>query len=355
MPVQDYSNLNERPDPKRVRQPVMNLPMRYSRVCLGIAAATVLCASAGHAAARAQAPVASVQEQDDIRTQDSDPMAAFAAPLLREGSHLMEARARLRLNRDSNQWELVLDPQEGAAAGVAMAALPCTRLAEMQRIVESTPRQRLVFMVNGAVYVYRDRNFILPTHAAVIVEDDDEAGAGQPEPTADGPSTQPRDAAGSKSSAFDDSAEAIARRLRERSGAVVRSAAPRSERDDVRPDDARARRGSRHDRPAAALAGEASGEKVLPEGTTLMQRRGRISRDAGGGWMFIFDADASGLADPPMTLLPCMLLERIEAYARRLGGTAPALISGHVYAHEGRNYLMPIMFRVPQERRNLTP
>ena len=51
--------------------------------------------------------------------------------------------------------------------------------------------------------------------------------------------------------------------------------------------------------------------------------------------------DASGLADPPMRLLPCLLLERIEDYARREGSNSPALLSGPVYLFGGKNYLLP--------------
>jgi len=54
-------------------------------------------------------------------------------------------------------------------------------------------------------------------------------------------------------------------------------------------------------------------------------------------------------------LLPCLLLERIEDYARRLGNNSPAIISGQVFLYHGHTYLLPTMFRIPQERKNLMP
>ena len=100
---------------------------------------------------------------------------------------------------------------------------------------------------------------------------------------------------------------------------------------------------------------ESANGKLLPEETQIVNRRGKITRDSGGGWMFVFDADATALADPPMRLLPCLLVERIEDYARRTGNNSPALISGPVYLYQGQNYLLPTVFRIPAERKNITP
>ena len=95
--------------------------------------------------------------------------------------------------------------------------------------------------------------------------------------------------------------------------------------------------------------------EVIREATILIQRRGSISRTPGGAWSFVLDADAEGLEDPPLTLLPCLLLHKIEEHTRRSGGNAPALISGRVYVYQGRNYLLPTTFRIPRERTKLNP
>jgi len=87
----------------------------------------------------------------------------------------------------------------------------------------------------------------------------------------------------------------------------------------------------------------------------LTDRRAKIRRTGAGTFVAVFDADAEGQSDPPMTLLPCLLLERLERHARRVGEQATVLISGHVYTYAGRNSLRPTMYRVPRERTQMTP
>ena len=86
-----------------------------------------------------------------------------------------------------------------------------------------------------------------------------------------------------------------------------------------------------------------------------MLRRGRLVRGERGAWLFVFDADATGLADPPMFVQPCLLLERMERHAKARGGAAPIILSGSVSVFEGRNHLRPTVFQIPRERTQLTP
>jgi hypothetical protein len=53
--------------------------------------------------------------------------------------------------------------------------------------------------------------------------------------------------------------------------------------------------------------------------------------------------------------MPCLLLERMEDYARRAGRTAPLLLSGEVYRYHGRGYVLPTLFRIPSQRTVLRP
>lgn len=79
-------------------------------------------------------------------------------------------------------------------------------------------------------------------------------------------------------------------------------------------------------------------------------------RTEGGAYRFVFAADESGRSDPPMLLLPCLLLEEIDAQLRRREGVRPTIvITGRVTTSGGRNYLLPTVFVVPRERTLLTP
>ena len=91
------------------------------------------------------------------------------------------------------------------------------------------------------------------------------------------------------------------------------------------------------------------------EGVIMVARRGNLTRTDRGAWMFVFDADAEGLADPPLVILPCLLLERMERQATRAGRSTPILLSGQVYHYRGRRFVLPTVFRVPYERTRLTP
>jgi hypothetical protein len=86
--------------------------------------------------------------------------------------------------------------------------------------------------------------------------------------------------------------------------------------------------------------------RLLREGTFLVDRRGRMVRAANGDWMYTFDADAKGQADPTMVLMPCQKLEAMEKLAERYGESITFTLTGQVFVYKNRNYLLPGPFRV---------
>lgn len=316
----------------------------------------------------------------------SESLPIFRAPLMREGSAILDVRASIRKDPQRGWWTITLPTMRANVPPSELTLLPCTRLSEMQRIVEASPNRMVEFQVSGRVFVYRGRNYLLPTYAPVIEEQDiavSVAPALDPE-RADGKdatATQPVVAARSESQSdgqpvsnappeaqpsAGDSAADIMREIEQASGPLTqnptvagRSTASQQNTDSAppAPDEVSTER-------AAGFSGSSdeggngnglAGGQLIAEDSSVVNRRGKITRDSSGGWLFVFDADATGLADPPLRLLPCLLLERIEDYARRQGNNSPALISGTMYLYSGRNYLMPTVFRIPHERRNLSP
>lgn len=84
--------------------------------------------------------------------------------------------------------------------------------------------------------------------------------------------------------------------------------------------------------------------RLLPEGSYLMARGGRLSRaEALGVMHFLPDPDPARPRQPnqPMMLLPSRTTERIESNLADITASGPVEISGRVYVFEGRNYLMP--------------
>lgn len=270
-----------------------------------------------------EAPTRPVQDETAQGAAPSTPVAQTTkpstpvGPLLREGSYLVEVRGTIRFNEATKWWQFTIDRADPKHPAYELALLPCQLMADMRRITEGMSRQRVVFEATGQVFVYRGRNFFLPTHAPHVV--------GIAEPTA-APAPQERPDEESDT----DSAEAILRNLQQAVGEVARN--------------------------PAVGGGAATGEvELIPEGTQVVARRGRMSRGPRGTWWFTFDADVDGLVDPPMVLLPCLLRERMERYAERSGGRTAMLLSGRVYQYEDRNYILPTMFQIPNERTALRP
>lgn len=312
-------------------------------VLLGIAASVFAQAPATTAPAADNQPLAAEES-----ASPDDPLAVFKARLLREGSLLVEVKSRLVRDQQRGLWLLQVDPSRTDAPAQLFTLLPCTQLSEMHHLAESAAGRNLAFLVTGRIFVYRGENFLLPTHAPVLMDEPD-APPASPAPSAEPPAslTPPTS---QPDSGFrlgaGDSAEDIIRNLEKSSGNLARNpgvVAP------AKPS-ASTTTGDGASDPATSQPAS-----VLREDSSVVARRGKLTRDGGGGWVFVFDADAQGLADPPVKLLPCLLLERIEDYARRLGNNSPVVLSGQVFLYNGHNYLLPTMFRIPQERRNLMP
>lgn len=119
-------------------------------------------------------------------------------------------------------------------------------------------------------------------------------------------------------------------------------------------------------RPMGTAPTIASGAPLRREGQFVINRRARLVRtpatigSAEGPshalpWMVVFDADAEGLQDPPMFVMPCQLLQDIETTAQQQGDAAVFLVSGQVYVYRGANYLLPTIIQLAHDRGNLQP
>jgi hypothetical protein len=91
------------------------------------------------------------------------------------------------------------------------------------------------------------------------------------------------------------------------------------------------------------------------EGEPILGRRGRMVRTDHGvtRWMLTFDADSSGLLDPPLYLLPCRELEQMEAAIARREDDAEFLVTGEVFIYHGQAYFLPRIARPAVDRGNL--
>ncbi|MHC4127768.1 MAG: hypothetical protein ACYTE6_03410 [Planctomycetota bacterium] len=257
------------------------------------------------------------QPAEPVPTTTPAPLAA--GTLLREGSYLLQTKGSLHRDADSGWWTFRVAPDDPHRQVAELTLLPCTLLENLEPLVEAAPRQPTLFDLTGQVFVYRGRNYLLPTHAPRLVEY-------VPPPTGDtapGTPDAPPPA--------DESARTILRELEQTVGPVLRSSQ------------------------AGRDSGPATQPGLVPPGTVILWRRGWLVRESAGAWSFVFEADASGLVDPPMILLPCLLLEQMERHARRGDRDAALLISGRVERYHTRNYLLPMSYQVPHHRTPLRP
>jgi hypothetical protein len=205
------------------------------------------------------------------------------------------------------------------------------------------PERGVVMELTGQVTAYKGRNFLLPTIAPRLVGfEASPAPSTQPE-TVPGAAEHEGEGGGASEIGTQSASEAEQQLQRALSGLSQAATAASDLAGDVPATDVEEMTVD-----AAALASPS-------EGTILAARRGTIARDSGGAWVFAFDADAEGSADPPLVLLPCLMLERMESYARLMGAHAPVLLSGRVFRYEGRGYILPSAFRIPAEHSRIQP
>ncbi len=91
---------------------------------------------------------------------------------------------------------------------------------------------------------------------------------------------------------------------------------------------------------------------LLPDGSPLVRRPGRILRDE-SWWTFVFDSDHPDHPEPPMKLLPSQGVEKmLRAFQREKRGVV-FLVSGEATVFQGENYLLPRMATLQRGSGNL--
>ena len=106
-----------------------------------------------------------------------------------------------------------------------------------------------------------------------------------------------------------------------------------------------------------SVLGIAPGEKappLQPDGTFIVNRRGRLISSPEGLQIFIFESDGRETPERPLILQPCKKLEGMETIVQELGDKVIFTISGQVFLYRNNNYLLPTLFTVDYERDNIS-
>lgn len=315
-----------------------------------LAARTAILLAVCCAPSRANQPTHADSSQVPATARPAPASTGRPAKLTREGTFLIDRQGWVR-PLGAERWAYVFDKTDDGRTDPPMALLPCLKLTEMRRVVEARP-ETVTFKVSGRVFVFKGRNFLLPTFFVT---------ASQPVP-ATGTELAPADAqAASKSlddlfgsnAADPDDPDAILKRI---NAATPDQSVPREARPDV---------STGWTRPGASEQAPGNGEEaalgLLREGEMIVARRGRLLRATGGELVFACDnapspADKPRRAPSSMRLLPCLNLQEMERLITSVGAGLQFKISGTVYVYEGANYLLPTMYIIESDREgNLVP
>jgi len=224
--------------------------------------------------------------------------------LMRAGSKIVDATASVNVSRGDSPTTVVIESGEDGNS-VEVVLFPNSRLAEIEAEVAKNPNTK--FRLSGEVFTYDNGNFLLIREVSAI-----DAFATRDSPTIEplSPDVEPEEPA-----ATDDSVGSIIADLEAATGSLSRS---------------------------IRSAANNPIDRVSPrtDGVRIINRRGHLVRNNKGAWVFVFVSDATGLSDPPCTVLPNTSSQRLFTYASVGGFIVPVLVSGEVLTYHGHDFLL---------------
>lgn len=242
--------------------------------------------------------------------------------LLADGAYLSRWSGRL-VESAPDLWVFAFDSHaDGTTPGPVMPVLPGQRLVEMQQMVRDRGGD-VTFRVSGHATIFGGRNYFLPRVVTTITRSAVPAGASGSE----GRRT------GEGAVSDDPSVEELLARVRE--------AAPPTE-------------VLLRTRQADGGAGSED-HRLVSEGVSVMSAVGRMIRRDEGFVEFVLDngVEGEGAMDGAVVLMPCLLTEEIARLVDERGDRVMFSLSGEVFVYGGRNYLMPVLYRIePRDRWN---
>ncbi|MDX2131177.1 MAG: hypothetical protein SFY69_03885 [Planctomycetota bacterium] len=259
-------------------------------------------------------PVAGVPEQSSVPGVPApggvDLRAPGALPLV-EGAALAPRSGTLRR---ALTGEAVFVPAPGDPPLPPLILLPCAVLEETRGVPDGVGVR-----IGGQVHRYHGRTYLLPTSFSRETAEVVTVPEPRPQPA---PTDAPAEDRVPPPPGNDPSVDDLLRDLE--TGAPV---LPRPDAD------------------AAPVAAPLARSRAGTDGRLLMRARGRVMRlsDAQGHFGVVIDNDPDSPGPSRLVLLPCRTLERIEALAAWRGENAAYEVSGRVYTHDGRTYLLPVL------------
>jgi len=226
-----------------------------------------------------------------------------AGVLLREGAVIHEATCILVKGDKNTPMRIVVDGDKDSTQ--TFIALPSKRLEEIEQTLIESPNAQ--FQITGKVYTYDNEQYLLLKEALKL---SDFSERDHPSFTPIHPDAEelPKDASG-------DSIDDIVRDLERSTGSLVKSI-----------------------RSAANHPIEVSDQ--VKEGRRIHARRCFLRRNNEGAWVAVFVTDATGLSDPPCTVLPSERFHQLTKWASKSSPSTPVLLTGELTNYYGHSFLI---------------
>jgi hypothetical protein len=214
-----------------------------------------------------------------------------------------------------------------------LEVLPGRWLTAMTRVTGQKVDMSVTFRVWGEVTTYRNRNFILPTRV-MTVSIFGEKGAGKEKKESTGLSALRGSGVKKEEPAAEEKADPqeLPEKIRKTLMALPRS----------RPVElGGAGKVEPKEGGDAQVSGGGMSMGIWKDGHMVIDRVGRLTIDEEEGRsLFAFEADTRSLAEPPVVLLPCQLLEVMEKTASGAARSVKFRITGQVTRYQQRNYML---------------
>ncbi|MBX3379777.1 MAG: hypothetical protein KF805_06760 [Phycisphaeraceae bacterium] len=216
-----------------------------------------------------------------------------------------------------------------------MILLPCQTLSALQSSVATSPDPHETRVeVSGQLFVYRERQQLLPTIFTVV-----RSTPTSPE-SAVKPAVPAKDEEGEFTSVRPGDDPEVADIIKQLESRRSEALPPISS---ASTEPAKSEAASPMTASDAEIAG--ASRSLVPEGTLFTDRRGRLVR-IGDRLGIAFDGDANTPAEPAMYIIRSKALERLEGSIANRNGTVDIIVTGRVYTYRNQNYILPLMAQI---------
>ncbi len=284
-------------------------------------------------------PTGLTEGQDWMKVVNNSIDEVTRPSALAEGSFLLSRTGRL-VPAPNDRLIFVPSPEERLPGEGPTLLLPCATLERLENIWANQP-----VTVSGEIMSYHDRNYLLISDYALgIVQ----------MPPVDQPAV-PTEAPIDVDESSEEESQPIVAPSGLDEDPDVMDLLRELDAENLGSQDAFGE--SYHDLPVSTRSPDQDSSSQLQiappslapgvrEGALMIRRPARLDRAPDGSWIATFDNDNPDAPEGiELTVLPCSLLMTMENQSIRFGDSARFMVSGRIYIHNNRGYLLPTFYQ----------